>query len=432
MTDDKIKPAAAADTADQEKVAVAANTADEKKAFIAADTADQEKAAAAAMTDDQKKAAMAAMMKNCKVCPRECGVDRSAGQRGICRAPAEVIAARAALHYWEEPCISGHAGSGAVFFSGCSLGCVYCQNAEISGNRQRKDRHQKAETSGSGQSKDRYQNAEISGNRQSKDRYQKVETFGSGQSKDLYQKVESQDGCGILPGIAVSVEKLSEIFLRLQNEEKANNINLVTASHYIPQVAEALAAARTGGLKIPIIFNSSGYEKVSSLRLLDGLVDVYLPDFKYMSPQTAGKYSHAPDYPGRVKEAIAEMVRQTGEAEFYPENGQTVANNRETLLIRKGVIVRHLLLPGHVSEAKEVVSYLHDTYGDTIYISLMNQYTPMPGMQEDSLLGRTVTKREYRRLIDFALEIGVNHGFIQEGGTAKESFIPAWNGEGVR
>ncbi len=301
-------------------------------------------------------------MKSCRVCPRECGVDRTAGQYGFCKAGAEVIVARAALHYWEEPCISGKEGSGAVFFSGCSLGCIYCQNVEISGIKSR------------------------------------------------------------LPGIAVSIEKLGRIFTDLQDKEHANNINLVTAAHYIPQVAKALTIARSRGLKIPVIYNSGGYEKVSSLRMLEGLVDVYLPDFKYFSPQTAKQYSHAEDYPKIAAAAIAEMVRQTGPVRFSSPQG----------LIEKGVIVRHLLLPGHVSEAKKIVSYLHETFGPDIYLSMMNQYTPMPHMKGEPLLSRKTTKREYDRLISHALEIGVENGFIQEGETAKESFIPKWDGEGVR
>ncbi len=321
------------------------------------------------------------MMEECRICPRNCGTDRTNGKQGFCRAPDQVILARAALHFWEEPCISGKAGSGAVFFSGCSLGCIYCQNAEISGIRNQ------------------------------------------------------------LPGLEVSVEKLAEIFLRLQDEEHANNINLVTATHYIPQAAQALVMAKEQGLKIPVIYNCGGYEKVSSLRMLDGLVDVYLPDFKYMSSETAKQYSHAPDYPETVKAAIAEMVHQTGAPRFYPEGEfpseeslkpSEILKDNSRQLIGRGVIVRHLLLPGHVSEAKAIVSYLHETYGRDIYLSLMNQYTPMPQMAEAPLLGRKTTKREYERLISHALEIGVEYGFIQEGETAKESFIPSWNGEGVR
>ncbi len=364
-------------------------------------------------------------MKNCRICPRECGADRTAAGSGACRAPAQIIIARAALHHWEEPCISGSAGSGAVFFSGCGLGCIYCQNAAISG----------------------------------------AKTVSSSDNKRL-------------PGIIVTEEELADIFLRLQDEDGANNINLVTAAHYVPQTVHALEMARARGLRIPVIYNSGGYEKASTLRMLDGLVDVYLPDFKYISRQSALEYSHSPDYPDIAMAAIEEMVRQAGEPVFEPEKesvrpgeadepsnagaredacgsgkavspgetdepsnagaredacGSTKAIGHEgVMLIKKGVIVRHLLLPGHVSEAKKIIEYLHGTYGNSIYLSIMNQYTPMPHMKEHPLLSRRTTKREYERLIGYAIEIGVENGFIQEGGTAKESFIPSWNGEGVR
>jgi putative pyruvate formate lyase activating enzyme len=273
---------------------------------------------------------------------------------------------------WEEPCISGREGSGAIFFTGCGLGCVYCQNAEISG----------------------------------------------GQS-----------------GKPITIERLADIMLELQ-DKGANNINLVTAAQYIPQVAQALKVAKAQGLRIPVVYNSSGYEKVISLRLLEGLVDVWLPDFKYMDPELAAAYSHAPDYPEIAKRAIAEMVRQAGEPEFYEEtrwgtDGEPMPAGSGAKLMKKGVIVRHLLLPGHVKNAKAVVQYLHETYGNSIYISMMNQYTPMGNNCKDPLLARKVTKREYERLTEYAVGIGVEYGFIQEGETAKESFIPSWNGEGV-
>lgn len=334
-------------------------------------------------------------MRSCTLCPRSCKVDRLSGARGVCGVPADVYVARAALHFWEEPCISGANGSGAVFFTGCGLKCAYCQNAPISGTGAKTAREP------------------------------------DGGPDDLH-----------LPGILgrrVTVEHLSEIFLRLQNGEGANNINLVTAAQYIPQVAAALKLAKESGLTIPVVYNSSGYEKVESLRLLDGLVDVYLPDFKYMDKELARKYSHAADYPEAAKAAIGEMVRQAGSLEFYDEPAQPKKAGSKYppggRLIRKGVIVRHMLLPGHVKNARAVVKYLHETYGSDIYISMMNQYTPMGTSAGDDkdmeLLARKVTKREYERLVDYAVEIGVGNGFVQEGGTAKESFIPSWNGEGV-
>ncbi len=389
-------------------------------------------------------------MKNCRICPRECGVDRTAGKRGLCGADSQVILARAALHHWEEPCISGSRGSGAVFFSGCSLGCIYCQNAAISGiGRRVRSECPSAPSEGSG-SAERGSEA-IEGRRSTagtpglaEDRRSIAGTPGLAEGRRSTAVDLGLEEGQRLPGIEVSIERLAQIFLNLQNQENANNINLVTAAHFIPQVARALMTAKEQGLEIPVIYNSGGYEKVSSLRMLDGLIDVYLPDFKYFSPETAKQYSHAEDYPERAKAAIAEMVRQTGPPLFYQEKENTDMNERpgdnaqgkqktsSRELIRRGVIVRHLLLPGHVSEAKAIVSYLHQTYGSEIILSLMNQYTPMPEMKEDSLLGRKTTRREYSRLIDHALEIGVEYGFIQEGETAKESFIPAWNGEGVR
>lgn len=299
---------------------------------------------------------MKKLLTSCRLCPRNCGVNRLAGQKGYCGADAAVRIARAALHMWEEPCISGREGSGAVFFSGCSLGCRYCQNQKISAGEN---------------------------------------------------------------GREVSVERLAEIMLSLQ-EQKANNINLVTAGHFAPQTAAALSLAKKQGLMIPVIYNSSGYEKPETLKLLAGLVNVYLPDFKYITPELAKKYSRAGDYVETAKAALEEMVRQTGDPRFDPRG-----------MITGGVIVRHLLLPGHVSEAKKVTEYLYRTYGDQIYISLMNQYTPMPAMKEDPLLSRRATRREYERLVDYAVSLGVSQGFIQEGETAKESFIPEFDGEGV-
>lgn len=296
------------------------------------------------------------MLKECHLCPRNCGVDRLAGQKGFCGVDAGIMVARAALHMWEEPCISGKEGSGAVFFSGCSLGCVFCQNRTIS----------------------------------------------KGQS-----------------GKVITVEHLAELFLELQGQ-KANNINLVTAGHFLPQVREALILAKEQGLTIPVVYNSSGYEKVEMLRYLEGLVDIYLPDLKYLEADLAGKYSHAKDYPEVAMKALEEMVRQVGTLEF-DERG----------MMKKGVIVRHLLLPGHVRNSKKVLEYLYGTYGDQIYISLMNQYTPMPAMKDDPQLSRKVTDREYDRLLDHAISLGVTNCFIQEGETAKESFIPEFNGEGV-
>lgn len=293
----------------------------------------------------------------CELCPRECGADRQAGAFGFCGVPSEVYLARAALHFWEEPCISGTRGSGTVFFSGCVLRCVYCQNYEVA--------HARA-------------------------------------------------------GQAVSISRLAEIFLELQ-AQGAHNINLVTPTHYVPQIRAAALEAREKGLAIPFVFNCGGYEKTDTLQMLEGIVDIYLTDFKYMDPEAARRYSGAGDYPEKARTALAEMVRQCPSAEFDDEG-----------IMQKGVIVRHLLLPGMVKNGKAVLDYLYGTYGDQIWVSLMNQYTPFPRVKERyPEIGRKVTKREYRSLVDHALDLGFVNAFIQEGGTAEESFIPAFDGEGV-
>ena len=293
----------------------------------------------------------------CTLCPRSCGADRAAGQKGYCGVGGTKIkAARAALHMWEEPCISGSQGSGTVFFSGCPLRCVYCQNRDIA-------------------------------------------RAGAGKE--------------------ITVERLSEIFLELQ-EKGAANINLVTPTHYTPEIVKAVAEARDGGLTLPIVYNCGGYEKPETLRTLEGIVDIYLTDFKYMDAEAARRYSHAPDYPEIAKEALGEMVRQQPEPVF-DEKG----------MMKKGVIVRHLLLPGHLKNAEAVVKYVYETYGNRVYLSLMNQYTPLPGMEKWPEINRKVTRREYDRLLDYAVELGVENGFIQEGGTAEESFSPACDCEGI-
>lgn len=317
----------------------------------------------------------------CNLCPRRCNADRSfdAGDKaeiiqkhaGFCQMPEDVYLARAALHMWEEPCISGKNGSGAVFFTGCQLRCVFCQNYNIAAGKD---------------------------------------------------------------GKRISIERLSEIFLELQ-DKKANNINLVTPSHYVPAIIKALSKAKNEGLSIPIVYNTSSYENIDTLKRLDGLIDVYLPDMKYMSADAAAKYSHAPDYPKVAMSAIAEMYRQVGVPVFNGDETDSgdIYNNKniETGIMLKGMIVRHLMIPGLLNDSKAVIKYLYETYNDNCFISIMNQYTPLLQVQNIKELNRRITKREYNKVIDYAIDLGVENAFIQEGGAAKDSFIPEFNYEGV-
>lgn len=233
----------------------------------------------------------------CRICPKNCGVNREIGETGFCRAGANLTVARAALHHWEEPCISGSRGSGTVFFAGCNLGCVFCQNAKISRG-------------------------------------------GAGKE--------------------ITADRLYEIFFELERKG-AHNINLVTPSHFLPKILPVIRRAKENGFKIPFVMNCGGYESVDSLKALEGLIDIYLPDFKYISPKLAEKYSHAPNYAEIAKAALSEMVRQQP-ACCFSEDG----------LLTRGVIVRHLLLPGQIKDAKAVLSYLFKTYGNQIFISIMN------------------------------------------------------------
>ena len=297
-------------------------------------------------------------MSGCRLCPRECRAKREKKITGFCGETDTVRVSRAALHMWEEPCISGHQGSGTVFFTGCTLRCVYCQNYYIS-------------------------NGDI--------------------------------------GKEVSVSRLAKIFLELE-EKGAANINLVTPTHFVPQIIEALDIAKMQGLKLPVVYNTSGYEKTDTLKRLEGYVDIYLPDFKYLDREHAKRYSKAEDYPEVVISAIDEMVRQTKNPQF-----------NEPGMMTQGVIVRHLLLPGCLKDAKKIVKYLYNNYGNHIYMSLMNQYTPLDTLDRTKFpeLSEKVSERSYERLVDYAIELGVELAFVQEGDTAKESYIPAFTLEGV-
>lgn len=293
--------------------------------------------------------------RSCHLCPHACSVDRTGGAVGLCRAEATPRVAHVMLHAWEEPCISGKNGSGTVFFSGCPLGCVYCQNHKISRG---------------------YIGAEY------------------------------------------SVQQLSDLFLSLE-ERGAHNVNLVTATHHIPHVAAAIRDAKGRGLSVPIVYNTSGYETKASLGELCGLVDIYLTDVRYHNASTAEKYSGAPDYPKVAMEALSLMVKQVGKPKLS-EDG----------LMQKGVIVRLLLLPGHLIEAKQILRDVYRTHGDDLYISLMSQYTPTERVKEKfPALARPVSPYEYASLVEYALSLGVRFAFTQEGSAASESFIPPFSAE---
>ena len=297
--------------------------------------------------------------KSCTLCPRNCKVDRTA-QTGYCKVPDTLKVSRAALHMWEEPCISGKRGSGTVFFSGCNMGCVFCQNKKIS----------RGET-----------------------------------------------------GLFISKERLVEIFFEL-GEKGANNINLVTGDMFIPTIRQAIEDARRQNFDLPFLLNTSSYLNLDMVKSLEGLIDIYLPDFKYIRDEDAVRYSNAPGYVHAAKEAIGEMVRQCPENLFFPEeDGDTI--------MKKGVIVRHLLMPGMLIQAKLIVKYLHEQYGDSIYLSLMNQYTPNGELSGFSEIDRKVSKRDYDSLIAYAQNLGITKAFVQIGETADESFIPEFDCEGV-
>lgn len=304
------------------------------------------------------------LYENCIICPRNCHVNRLNGSLGFCKNSSSIRAAKASLHMFEEPFISGKSGSGTVFFSGCSLGCIFCQNTDLSKNN---------------------------------------------------------------IGFEISVERLADIFLE-QQERKAHNINLVTATHFTPSVAYALRLAKDNGLTIPVIWNSSAYEKVDTLKMLDGLVDIYLPDFKTLSTNIASKYFNAPDYPIVAKEAIDYMVSTTT-LSFEGEN--------EESLIKSGVIIRHLVMPGCISDSKNVIKYLYETYGNKIWFSIMNQYTPIEKLVNSGTfenmpeLKNTLCEKEYDEVVNFAIDLGIENALIQEGETIRESFIPSFDGSGI-
>lgn len=296
------------------------------------------------------------MLKSCNLCPRNCGVNRLNGEIGFCNASLNIKIAKVSLHNWEEPCISGTNGSGTIFFSGCNLRCIFCQNYKIS-----------------------------------------HENYGK----------------------EVSIERLSDIFLE-QQEKGAHNINLVTPTHYVPQIIEALKISKSKGLTLPILYNTNSYENVDTIKSLAGYVDVYLPDLKYFDNKYSVKYSSAKEYFKYATLAINEMVDQVGDV-IFDENG----------LIKKGVIIRHLMLPGLLFDSKKVVDYIYNTFGDTVYLSLMNQYTPMYNSYTFPEIDKPLNPKHYDALIDYCISLGIRNAFIQENGTCSESFVPQFDLLGV-
>lgn len=299
---------------------------------------------------------MCEFSEKCSLCPRMCGTDRAAGQKGFCGGGNLVRIARAALHYWEEPCISGESGSGTVFFSGCTMRCVFCQNKKIS-------------------------RGEV--------------------------------------GKEITVDRLAEIYLELA-AKGANNINLVTPMHYAPQITAALDIARKNGLTLPIVWNTGGWERRESVAAVRDYADIWLSDFKYFDSSLGESLSKAPNYFSVAAAALDQMVKQTCKPVFD-----------ENDMMRRGVIVRHLMLPGHLDDTKNVLRFLYENYGDSIWISIMNQYTPMCSDPRFPELSRTVSDEEYNEAIDFACELGIENAFVQEGGTVGESFIPPFDLSGV-
>ncbi len=296
----------------------------------------------------------------CELCPRRCGVDRSAA-RGYCGMSAELTAAKAMLHYWEEPCISGTSGSGAVFFSGCVLKCAYCQNYDISAGHK---------------------------------------------------------------GRIITEERLAEIFLELERQGVLN-INLVNPTHFVPGIIRAVKLARSKGLSIPIVYNSGGYERVETLRALDGIVDIYLPDVKYFDNGLAKTLSDVSGYFDTAMSAVAEMVRQTGKPVF--------AGNDESKPLKRGTVVRHLVLPGQYRDSIEIVKRLGERFGGDILFSLMSQYTPFGRVKTDPRFGkfnRRITTFEYRKVLDEVYAAGLS-GYMQEKSSAREEYTPEFDLSGL-
>lgn len=296
---------------------------------------------------------MEELFNRCNLCPRECNVNRNKNELGYCKAGNRLVIGGYHLHMWEEPIITGNNGSGTIFFSYCNLRCIYCQNYDISINNN---------------------------------------------------------------GEEITIDRFSDICIELQNMG-ATNINLVTPSHYIPLIRKGLILAKEKGLSIPIVYNTSGYEKIDSLKLLEGLIDIYLPDFKYYD-NTLDKYSNVSNYFEVASLSLKEMYRQVGKPVI--KNG----------IMKKGIIVRHLVLPSHIDDSKRIIKYLYDNYKNNIYLSIMNQYTPVKVCKYKEL-NRRVSKEEYDNLIDYAYDLGIRKCFTQEEESQSDSFIPIFKGDSI-
>lgn len=344
----------------------------------------------------------------CNLCPRRCRVNRNAGERGFCGQTSDMRISRAALHFWEEPCISGTRGSGAVFFTGCNLGCVYCQNAAIS-------------------------RSGFAGVCAGSVKRRMDESDGTAERCAL--RINGKDRA-VEKGVFRTPDELAETFLDLQ-AQGAHNINLVTPTHFLPGIRDALERAKDAGLSIPVVYNCGGYEDTDALRSLEGLVDVWLPDCKYHSDELAVRLSNAPGYYGICLSAIREMLRQSGEPVFADQTGEgrytaeeynalcgEEADDYRGPVMVKGVIVRHLVLPGQYADSERVIRGLYEAFGDSVYISLMSQYTPMPAVSDIPALNRRIDLKAYDRLVDLCIRLGITNCFFQGGDVAEESFIP--------
>lgn len=297
---------------------------------------------------------MEELLNKCEICPRKCKVNRNNGELGYCKASNKMKIGGYHLHMWEEPIITGKYGSGTIFFSYCNLRCAYCQNYDLS--------------------------------------------FDS-------------------VGEYITIERLSDIMLELQ-EMQAENVNLVTPTHYIPLIKNSIVLAKEKGLKIPIVYNTSGYESVESLKTLEGLIDIYLPDFKYYD-NSLGKYSSVADYFNITSLALKEMYRQVGKPKYNKKG-----------MLKKGVIVRHLVLPNNYQDSKKIINYLYQEYKDNIILSIMNQYT-ITKITKYPELNQKVDPKEYDNLIDYAYNLGIRKCFTQEEESQSESFIPKFKGDTI-